>query len=132
MDVPTSGPIVEKHNNIIMEKQTYSFFIRNDGNGFRIVNTSSGALVVAYSDQALAKKVFDRALGDQYTLMSVENADMPTFYNMVVNDERAKQAINGILLNLPVALVTSSNVLIPNDQILLHLFTREELQPTVH
>ena len=139
MDLPTSGPIVAKHNQMIGTQANYSYFVNNNTHGFRVVNTDLGSLLLAYSNQALAQAVFDRILGDSHSLLIIEGVTMIEFFDLIVgeseqetksvsglNRQPSQKSIAGILLNLPIDFVAGRSDFMPNDQLLMHLFTREE------
>jgi hypothetical protein len=139
MDIPTSGPVVEKHNQMIVTPANYSYFMNNKTKGCRTVNTGMGTLLLAYSDQLLAQAVFDAVLGDSYSLLIVEGVTMFDFFDLVVGEPAPKpkgvagffkkplaSSLEGILLNLSLDFVAGRDDFIPNDQLLMHFFTREE------
>ena len=113
----------EQHNRLIKAKGNYSYFISNKNHSLRILNSAIGSLLIAYTNQDLAKQVFDLCLGNTHTLLELENTDMATFFDIVT---REMDGIVGIILNLPLSFISGQDGFISNDIIIDHLFTKEE------
>ncbi len=101
MKVPTSGPKVVAHNQMMAKRQSFWFFINEKTERVKVSYTDLGALLIAFNDEDAAA----RHREDYFPM---------------------NKGIKGILLNPPKTPADGSGFM-PNDIILDHLFLAEEM-----
>lgn len=127
LNIPNYGPEMLRHNEMIVESNSYCYFKNRSTEELNVADTATGPYIIAYTDQQLAEKVYNRVFIDEYDIKRVDNIDMPGFFNAVRKDEDMGGEISGIVLNLPVDFITGEDNLIFEGELPLHLFTGEEL-----
>lgn len=125
--IPNYGPEMLKHNEMIVESNSYCYFKNRSTEELNVADTATGPYIIAYTDQQLAEKVYNRIFMDEYDIVRVNNTDMPGFYNAVRKEENGGDRISGVVLNLPDDFITGEDNLIFEGELPLHLFTGEEL-----
>lgn len=127
LTIPNYGPAMLRHNEMIVEENSYCYFKNRSTEELNVADTATGPYVIAYTDQQLSEKVYNRIFIDEYDIRRVDNIDMLGFYNAVRKEENGGNEISGIVLNLPVDFITGEDNLIFEGELPLHLFTGEEL-----
>lgn len=127
LSIPNYGPAMLKHNEIIVEVNSYFYFKNKESEELNTADTATGPYVIAYTDQQLADKVFGRIFINEYEIKRVDNVDMPGFFNFISKEKNLGNQIKGIVLNLPVDFITGEDNLIFEGELPLHLFPGEEL-----
>lgn len=127
LGIPNYGPAMLKHNEIIIEANSYCYFKNRITEELNVADTAKGPYVIAYTDQQLADKVYNYIFANEYELKRVDNVDMSGFYNEIKKEEKSGREISGIVLNLPVEFITGEDNLIFEGELPLHLFSGDEL-----
>lgn len=127
LNIPNSGPAILKHNEILIQENTFSYFKNKTTSDFSMADTATGPYLIAYTDQTLANEVYNRMLRDNFTIEKVENIEMAEFYKAVRSNYSGKEDISGVLLNLPVGFITGEDNLIFEQELPLHMFPGNEL-----
>ena len=127
LGIPNYGPAMLKHNELIIEANSYCYFKNKDTEELNVADTASGPYVIAYTDQKLGEKVYKKIFINEYDIQRVENVDMLGFFNSVKEKSNGGDEISGIVLNLPVDFITGEDNLIFEGELPLHLFSGEEL-----
>lgn len=127
LNIPNSGPAMLKHNETLIEENTYYYFKNKRTSELGMADTATGPYLIAYSDQGLADDVYNRMFKDNFTVEKVENIDIAEFYKSVRCNNSGKEDISGVLLNLPVSFVTGEDNLIFEQELPLHMFPGNEL-----
>lgn len=127
LSIPNYGPAMLKHNEIIVEVNSYCYFKNRESEELNTADTATGPYVIAYTDQQLADKVFNRIFINEYDIKRVDNVDMFGFFNSIRKEKNQGNQIKGIVLNLPVDFITGEDNLIFEGELPLHLFPGEEL-----
>lgn len=127
LGIPNYGPEMLRHNEIIVESNSYCYFKNRSTEELNVADTATGPYIIAYTDQQLAEKVYNRVFIDEFDIKRVDNTNMPDFFKTVRKDEEMGNEISGIVLNLPVDFITGEDNLIFEGELPLHLFAGEEL-----
>lgn len=127
LGIPNYGPAMLKHNEMIIEANSYCYFKNKNTEELNVADTATGPYVIAYTDQQLADKVYNKIFMNEYDIKKVDNVDMLGFYNEVRKEVKEGNQISGIVLNLPVDFITGEDNLIFEGELPLHLFAGEEL-----
>lgn len=127
LTIPNYGPAMLKHNEMIVEENSYCYFKNKNTRELNVADTATGPYVIAYTDKQLAEKVYKNIFINEYDNIFVDNVDMLGFYNAVKKEEKDGHDISGIVLNLPVDFITGEDNLIFEGELPLHLFAGEEL-----
>jgi hypothetical protein len=125
--IPNYGPAMLKHNELIIEANSYCYFKNRDTDELNVADTATGPYIIAYTDQKLGEKVYNKIFINEYDIQRVDNVDMLSFYNSVKEKGNGWDEVSGIVLNLPVDFITGEDNLIFEGELPLHLFAGEEL-----
>lgn len=132
LSIPNYGPEMLKHNEIMMEVKSYYYFKNKKTYELNAADTATGPYVIAYTDQQLTDMVYSRIFTKEYDIIRIDNVDMPGFYDLVRKEKNGGRQVAGIVLNLPVDFITGEDNLIFEGDLLLHLFSGEELTDKEH
>lgn len=127
LGIPNYGPAILKHNELIIEANSYCYFKNRDTDELNVADTAAGPYIIAYTDQTLGEKVYNSIFINEYDMQRVDNVDMLSFYNSVKGKGNGWDEVSGIVLNLPVDFITGEDNLIFEGELPLHLFAGEEL-----
>jgi hypothetical protein len=127
LNIPNSGPAMLKHNEILIQENTFSYFKNKNTSEFGVADTATGPYLIAYTDQALANEVYNRAFKDGFIIEEISNVDMARFFKAARCNNSGKEDISGVLLNLPVDFITGEDNLIFEQELPLHMFPGNEL-----
>ncbi len=127
LGIPNYGPALLKHNELIIEANSYCYFKNKDTDELNVADTATGPYIIAYTDQKLGEKVYNKIFINEYDIQHVDNVDMLGFYNSVKEKGNGWEEVSGIVLNLPIDFITGEDNLIFEGELPLHLFAGEEL-----
>ncbi|MDF2674673.1 MAG: hypothetical protein K0R09_2941 [Clostridiales bacterium] len=127
LSIPNYGPAMLKHNEMIIEANSYCYFKNRDTEELNVADTATGPYIIAYTDQTLAEKVYNNIFSNEYDIQRIDNVDMLGFYDSIKQKGNGWEEISGIVLNLPVDFITGEDNLIYEGELPLHLFAGEEL-----
>jgi hypothetical protein len=127
LGIPNYGPAMLKHNELIIEANSYCYFKNKDTDELNVADTATGPYIIAYTDQKLGEKVYNKIFINEYDIQRVDNVDMLGFYNSVKEKGNGWDEVSGIVLNLPIDFITGEDNLIFEGELPLHLFAGEEL-----
>lgn len=125
--IPNYGPAILKHNEMIIEANSFCYFKNRNSEELNVADTATGPYVIAYTDQQLAEKVYRNIFINEYDMKRVDNVDMLGFYSTLRKEGNGGDEISGIVLNLPPDFITGEDNLIFEEELPLHLFPGEEL-----
>ncbi len=123
MKVPTSGPKVIAHNQMMDREQTFWFLIHEEKRSVKVLHTDFGPLIIAFTDEGQARKAV-KATSGEYFSCHLGDINMTQFFYIILGNPENKD-IKGILLNPSNDLLENESF--SNDIVLKHVFLGEEM-----
>lgn len=124
---PSFGPSMLKHNETIVELNSYWYFKNRKTMEINAADSGAGPYIIAYTDKTLSDEAYNNIFSKEYDIIKIDESDMVDFFRTVSSQSGVRDKYAGVVLNLPADFITGKDELIFEGELPLHLFYSEEL-----